>query len=263
MQNDQIKEEIINDEEGIPLLARCVYQDNLDFMTIQQPALRIIHGISFGSDLAVEQIKENDLLMEYIKELEKRTAIPEVKRLLWKTEEDDFIERQESRKKSPPKRTKAVFDEKNAPYQYVRGDHRFRVGDPEPIEKFDVLLSYCYEDREVVKRLYQRLMESDSCQVFFDVDYRHSSNPKAMAEAVEQSMKIVMCFSNAYRNSYACRLEAEYAKKRKRVIIPVKLTDYEATGWVDDIIGENIVIDYSRESNKAFEQIDESIKENK
>ena len=235
--NYQIKEEITNDEEGIPLIARCVYKENLDFVTIQQTVLRIIDAISFGSHLAVEQIKENDLLMEYIKELEKKMAIPEVKCILWKTEGKDLVQKQENGKKSSSKTTKSIFDETKATYQYIRGDHHFRLNEAEPLENSRVMISYCYDDREVVKRLYQRLIKSNSCRVFFDVDNCHHSNPKAMAEAVERSMKIVMCFSNQYRNSYACRLEAEYAKERKRTI------------------------DFLRESNKGFEQIVEQINE--
>ncbi|CAF4308525.1 unnamed protein product, partial [Adineta steineri] len=37
--NDDIKEEITNDGEGIPLIARCAYESNFDIETIQRPAL--------------------------------------------------------------------------------------------------------------------------------------------------------------------------------------------------------------------------------
>ena len=261
MQNDQIKEEIINDEEGIPLIARCVYQENCDFMTIQQTALRIIDGISFRSNLAVEQIKENDLLMEYIRELAKKTErkfTPEVNRILWKVEEEDLIQKRDIRKKQPST-NKKTFDEKTAVYQYVRGDHRFRLNGQESRETFDVMISYYHDDRDLVKRLYQRLIESNSYRISFVEDNRYTWDPKAMAEAIEQSVIILMCFSNQYRNSYACRLEAEYAKKRKRSIIPVKLTEYDPTGWVKEIIGKKTPIDFLRESNKEYEQIVEQI----
>lgn len=229
VQNDEVKEEITNDEEGIPLIARCVYQPNLDVVRIRRPALRIIDAISFASDLAIQQIKENDLLMDYIKELsdkadeEDKTKMPEVNRILWKTAEEEFILEQG------------------------------------PIEKFDIMISYCQEDRHLAKKLSRRLKESNSYLVSFDDKNRHSWDPKAMAKAVEGSTIMIMCFSSQYRNSYGCRLEAEYAAKRGRPIIPVKISEYEPTGWLKDIIGTKTPTDFTRESNTAYAQIIEKI----
>ena len=243
------------------MIARCVYQSNLDEMTIQLPALRIIDAISFASDLAVQQIKDNDLLMEYIKELEKKTFMPEVKRLLFKTEEKDLIHRQEIRKKRPLISRKSTFDEKTAVYQYIPGDYRFHLNEQESLEKSDLMISYCYEDREIVKRLYQRLMESKSYRISFTTDKSKLLEPRVMATAVEGSTIVLMCFSNQYRNSYTCRLEVEYAVKRHRPIVPVKLSEYEPTGWVESVVGMKIPIDFSRESNRAYEHLLEQINE--
>lgn len=266
VQNDEVKEEITNDEEGIPLIARCAYE-NLDEETIRRPAVRIIDAISFANDLAVQQIKENDLLMNYIKYLaddsKNKSPIPEVNRLLWKVEEKEFLLKQDNQRKRTSVQTKKVFDEKKAIYQYIRGDHRFHLDDQEPLEKFDIMISYCQSDKEFAEKIYNRLIVSNTYRVAFDKENKHSSDPKTMAKAVEQSDIIIICFSTKYRNSYACRLEAEYANKRKSGIIPVKIERiYDPTGWLKKITDETNYIDFTNsEFNTAYGKLIDRINE--
>ncbi|CAF2676114.1 unnamed protein product [Rotaria sp. Silwood2] len=246
-----ISNEIINDDDGIPLLARCAYEKNLDIETIQRPALRIIDAVSFRKDSAVKQIKENDPLMNHVKDLcdkndKYQGAIAH--RILWKVEEEnEFISKQEQIKKQNQIKIKKNFDEKKAVYQYVPGDHHFDLTDQKNSEKFDLMISYYQDDKEICLKIYNRLIESDFYRVLFDKDNLHSSNPKIMAQAVEKSSVILMCFSTKYRNSYACRLEVEYAKKRQRPIIPIKIDhQYDPTGWLEEIIKNEKYIDFSK-----------------
>jgi hypothetical protein len=267
VQNDQVKEEITNDEEGIPLIARCAYEKDLDLDTIKRPALRIIDAISFANDLAVQQIKDNDLLMEYINKLWEETnnkqQIPEVNRLVWKVNEKEFILKQNKQKQRTSVRTKRAFDEKKAIYQYIRGDHHFRLDSQEPPEKFDVMISYCQTDKEFAEKIYNRLIASNTYRVAFDKDNLHSWSPETMAKTVEQSDIVIICFSTKYRNSYSCRLEGEYANKRERVIIPVKIErNYDPTGWLTKITDKKNSIDFTNsESSTAFAQLIENINE--
>ncbi|CAF3728572.1 unnamed protein product [Rotaria sp. Silwood1] len=133
VQNDEVKDEIINDDDGIPLLARCAYEPNLDVETIQCPALRIIDAVSFGQDAALQQIKEIDSLMEHVKDLCRKNDKDQgivANRILWKTEEESkFISKQEQLKKQIQREIKKKFDEKKAIYQYITGDHHFDLSD--------------------------------------------------------------------------------------------------------------------------------------
>ena len=47
--------------------------------------------------------------------------------------------------------------------------------------------------------------------VWMDVDRMMGSTLEAMAAAVEQSDAVIMCVTHRYKESQACRTEAEYA----------------------------------------------------
>ena len=169
-------------------------------------------------------------------------------RILWKIEkESEFIAKQEKQEKINRVKKKIIFDEKKAIYKYVRGDHRFNLTDQSAQEKYDIMISYCEDDKDICYKIYNRLMASDFHRISFDNDNLHSLDPKLMAETVERSAIIVLCFSNKYRDSHACRLEAEYAKKRKRPIIGVKLDHhYDPTGWLTHVIDKDEFIDFTK-----------------
>ncbi len=53
-----------------------------------------------------------------------------------------------------------------------------------------------------------------------------------VAEAIEQSAVVLVCFSQRYKDSPNCRLEAEYCQTRKKRIIPILVqTQYNPDGW--------------------------------
>ncbi len=59
-----------------------------------------------------------------------------------------------------------------------------------------------------------------------------------MAEAVENSSVFLMCVSEKYYLSPNCRLEAEYAIRLQKPIIPLIMQeDYMPLGWLGIIIG--------------------------
>jgi len=62
-----------------------------------------------------------------------------------------------------------------------------------------------------------------------------------MAEAVENSSVFLMCVSEKYYQSPNCRLEAEYAVRLQKPIIPLIMqSDYMPLGWLGIIIGSKI-----------------------
>ncbi|CAF3762173.1 unnamed protein product [Rotaria sordida] len=95
------------------------------------------------------------------------------------------------------------------------------------------------------------------------LEHAHEILPNMMAEAMEKSSIVLICFSSEYRESYGCRLAAEYAEKRQRSIIPVKLDElYCPTGWLNNIVANKHCIDFSKFNfNNAYanliQQIDE------
>merc|ERR1712003_442267 len=57
----------------------------------------------------------------------------------------------------------------------------------------------------------------------------------------EGSSVFIMCVSGAYKESYNCRLEAEYACQMKKQIIPVMMQEnYKANGWLGIMLGTKL-----------------------
>jgi hypothetical protein len=53
-----------------------------------------------------------------------------------------------------------------------------------------------------------------------------------VANAVEQASVVLICYSKKYKESAACRTEAEYSFTLKKPIIPLKMEkEYIPDGW--------------------------------
>lgn len=72
------------------------------------------------------------------------------------------------------------------------------------------------------------------------------STLEAMAKAVEDSACVVVCVSKRYKESQACRTEAEYAFQQRKKIIPVLMeADYKPTGWLGALMGTRLYFNMS------------------
>ena len=123
---------------------------------------------------------------------------------------------------------------------------------PRQEQKGHIMISYCWANKELVKKVHAELVKM-GLQVWFDEDEMHGSLIDRMAEAVEGSRAIVLCYSQNYKNSGNCRGEAQYAYKCKKPIIPVRCQEgYDADGWLGFIIGSMLYYDLS--TPNSFEQ---------
>ncbi len=74
-----------------------------------------------------------------------------------------------------------------------------------------------------------------------------------MAEAVENSSVFLMCVSEKYYMSPNCRLEAEYATRLRKPIVPLLMqADYMPTGWLGIIMGDKIYYKFSSMPQRTF-----------
>ncbi|CAF4688559.1 unnamed protein product [Rotaria sp. Silwood1] len=252
VQNDQVKEEIANDDQGIPLIARCAYDKDFDD-DIRQPALRIILSVSFVGDVAIEKIKNIDPFIDFLHDESISNNMTQrwtVNALQWKIdEEQNFIKNEEENKEKKQDIIENIipsvkFDESKAPYQYIRGDYRFNLSDFQIGDTY-VMISHCHDDKEICHQIFDNLKALKPYQLWMNKHYLHSADPEVVATAIEKADIVIMCFSNKYRESSVCRLEGEYAQKRKRPIIPVRVeAGYQPTGWLKIIIGQRKCIDF-------------------
>ncbi|CAF4634849.1 unnamed protein product [Rotaria sp. Silwood1] len=236
-QNENVQEEIVNDEQGIQLLAECVCDSKLDEKTVQQLAMRIIFMISFVGERAIEKIKEIDQLMENIVKATTLTEISKertAKRMMWNLEnEQKFIEQTIAEENN-----KQEMKTELIPSDYQGWDNLLSQPlkpklAPEKTNKpetFDLMISYCHAQRDICHRLYDYLM-NDQFHVWIDKENMYGSVLESMAEVIERSDVVLMCMSTKYKESNACKLEATYVWKRKKKAIPIKVEEkYEPTG---------------------------------
>ena len=106
--------------------------------------------------------------------------------------------------------------------------------------KAQVMLSYEWRTQQQVMVLKEELMQQ-GFTVWMDVDRMMGSTLEAMAAAIEQSDAIIMCVTHRYKESQACRTEAEYAYTRKKPLIPVMFErNYKPDGWLGIIMGSKL-----------------------
>jgi hypothetical protein len=76
-----------------------------------------------------------------------------------------------------------------------------------------------------------------------------------MAETIENSEIILMCMSSGYKKSLNCQVEAEYACKRKKKIVPLVFgSKYKADGRFSLIAGNKLYIHFADRTDEEFER---------
>lgn len=104
------------------------------------------------------------------------------------------------------------------------------------------MLSYEWSSQQTVMLLKSSLQQAGYA-TWMDIDRMSGSTLEAMARAVEESAVVLVCVSKRYKESQACRTEAEYAFQRKKRIIPIMMEQgYKPTGWLGALLGTRLYI---------------------
>lgn len=108
-----------------------------------------------------------------------------------------------------------------------------------------IMISYQWADQQVLKTVRDRI-KARGYKVWMDIDQMGGSTLQAMADAVEGADVFLMCMSNKYKHSPACRAEAEYAFQTRKKIIPLKMErGYVPDGWLGFILGSKLFYEFS------------------
>ncbi|PNH02769.1 hypothetical protein TSOC_011218, partial [Tetrabaena socialis] len=103
-----------------------------------------------------------------------------------------------------------------------------------------VMLSYEWGCQQSVMLIKSELQKA-GYQTWMDIDKMSGSTLEAMAKAVEDSAAVLVCVSKRYKESQACRTEAEYAFQQRKKIVPVLMeADYKPTGWLGALMGTRL-----------------------
>lgn len=109
----------------------------------------------------------------------------------------------------------------------------------------NVMISYNSGSKETVFKI-RDYLKQNGVTFWIDVEHMSGSTLDAMSEAVENCTVFLMCYSAKYSQSENCKSEAEYARKRKKIIIPCKMEKgFDPSGWLGILIGSKIFYDFS------------------
>ncbi len=101
---------------------------------------------------------------------------------------------------------------------------------------YDVFISYNWEIKDQVQKLYQ-VLTSLNYKVWMDqTDLNAGSSPLTaeLALAIKNSKVIISCLTKDYCRSYNCNLEVEYASAKKKQIITLMIERMDTTK-IDEI----------------------------
>jgi len=122
----------------------------------------------------------------------------------------------------------------------------------EETNKGHVMISYSHGQKSKMKEVVSHL-KSKGIPVWVDVEQMEGSILEKMAEAVEESSVIILFLSSTYKDSQACRTEAEYAYKLKKELICIMAEDdYQPRGWLGALLGNKLW--YNPWKNLAFDE---------
>ncbi|UJR27361.1 hypothetical protein I4U23_008653 [Adineta vaga] len=125
--------------------------------------------------------------------------------------------------------------------------------------RYDMMISYAHNDKEIVYRIQQYLIDHGH-HIWFDRSHSHRKGMKsistlgmeAVAEAIENSDFIILCISDSYKRDNYCRVEAEYAFSAKRTILTLNLrSGFKPDEWLTPIVNSSIYIDFAASEFKV------------
>ena len=238
-QHDQIREELIK-QNGENVFLQCVYGTQFDLMKTKLPSLQILLALSLNENF-YNYLKQNHEFLSYVRSLASSTE-PEIQKvssgLIW-------ILEKESREPS--------IELNNATVNEI-------LAPPPPSEKYDIMISYSHSDKILCHQINTQLVK-DSFRVWIDSQLMHGTTFDAMAHAIENCEFVIICMSDAYKQSVFCEMEANYAIKRRRRIIPLVVTSqYKADGWLGILTAAYIYVDFPKLGfQKAYDELKRQI----
>ncbi|XP_078572363.1 uncharacterized protein LOC144859530 [Branchiostoma floridae x Branchiostoma japonicum] len=123
-----------------------------------------------------------------------------------------------------------------------------------------IMISYQWDHQKTLVKVKDRL-QSYGYRVWMDLEQMGGSTLQAMAEAVENSVVVLICMSQKYKESPNCRTEAEYTFQLRKQIVPLMMEGkYKPDGWLGAILGAKLYFDFSAQ-HKFEDSIGKLIKE--
>eukprot|EP00794_Sanderia_malayensis_P019583 gene19583-21513_t len=130
-----------------------------------------------------------------------------------------------------------------------------------PNQQGHIMLSYNWDNQPQVICIKEKL-EKSGYKLWIDFEQIRGDLHKCMAEGVEGSAVVVIFMTEKYSNSPSCKKELEYAEKKGKKIVPVKLDkNFEPDGALGILVAGKIFVDFSDESqfNSSIQSLKKEI----
>ena len=110
------------------------------------------------------------------------------------------------------------------------------------------MLSYQWDNQEFVKGI-KDFLENNGLRVWMDIEEVFGNINTRMQNGINNSIIIVLFITRKYDESHNCCKEFNYADKKRKIIIPVKLENYNPKSELDLIIGNKRYYTFAGNSN--------------
>ncbi|CAD5120163.1 DgyrCDS8740 [Dimorphilus gyrociliatus] len=108
-----------------------------------------------------------------------------------------------------------------------------------------IMISYEWSHQKIVLQIKDFLVRH-GFKIWIDLINMQGSTLDAVACGIEQSSLVLLCYSENYKISPFCRMEAEYVVTKKKKFLPVRMDkSYKPDGWLGIIIGSRLYYDFS------------------
>ncbi|CAF4017610.1 unnamed protein product [Adineta steineri] len=243
VQSEEIKQQFV-EQNVLPSIMQYTKE------TSDDPApLEAAYALAFNSD-ARKAFKEDQEFVDHVekmKQSDNKDVTKAAHGIMWKLEDEEKFKKEADEKKSneqSTKETKESTDDKET---------KESTDDKEKPEQYDMMISYCWAQKELCHKLNDRL-EKDGYTVWLDRDEMRGSIVECMAEAIEHSKCVLICMSSDYKSSTNCQAEAEYAFNRKSKMIPLMVEkDYKPDGWLGFMAGSKLYVDFADKEDEEFD----------
>lgn len=245
--NDTNKELIVK-VGGVEVLAKVMQSENHKNELSQRYAISALWNLAFIPE-GRKRVQSTPKLVEAIRQLLHETPDTRTRELakgcLWTLGcTEDFSTQHLAPIAVPVEQTALpTVHQPQAPEAQFSGN----LPQPQHIDQMPqhIMISYEWGSQAKVLLIKEEL-EKAGYHTWMDVDKMSGSTLEAMALAVEGAAAVLCCVSKKYKESQACRTEAEYAFQMRKRIVPVLMeTNYKPTGWLGALLGTKLYFDMS------------------
>lgn len=219
--NDIIKYEIFKKYDMNDYLQLIIYHGNL--IEIQY-ALKMLWQLCYNK-LVASEVAQNKNLIAKIKQIRKEAECNDNKQ-----QAIDTITKENLLKNSIG--IIWLLKQKHYLSSKKRALGNKKLLNSTPVKEKHIMISYNRESRDICLKIKSEL-EKMNYKVWIDVDNMHGSSLKAMGNAIDNSLCVLVCMTEKYMLSRNCRAEAEYMFESAKSYVPLILQkNYIPNGWL-------------------------------